>query len=420
MRGTKTATILVLVGTGSKYEEKSTSGISHFLEHLFFKGTQKRPTTLALSSELDELGAEFNAFTGKEYTGYWVKTAGEQIERSMDIVSDMLLNSRFDPREIEREKGVIIEELNMYRDNPMIYIEDIFEQCLYGDTPAGWDTLGTKNTILKFSRKDFIRYVNSQYGTDHTTLCLVGNINTKKAIASARKYFSSKAFSARGDNFREKDPVQEVQSRPQSLIHYKKTDQAHLSLGVRGFGYNHKDKAIFKILATILGGSMSSRLFINLRERAGLAYYVRTNAEVYTDVGYLTTRVGVPAGKLDQAIKIILADYRKAKRFLVGAKELRRAKDLLRGRIAIQFEASDNLANWYARQAVMADTLGRGKAGYKKTNPATPEEYIKTIDRITPEQIRRIARTIFVNKGLNFSVIGPYRDGKRFEEMIRL
>jgi predicted Zn-dependent peptidase len=189
MRGTKTATILIMVKTGSKYETRDNNGISHFLEHIFFKGTQKRPNTLALSGELDEIGGVYNAFTGKEYTGFWVKTGADKIGKAADIVSDMLLGSKFDAREIEREKGVIIEEMNMYLDNPMMRIEDVFETCLYGDQPAGWDTIGVKKNILKFKREDFLEYFHRQYDRRATFVCFAGDITGSRAFALTKNIF---------------------------------------------------------------------------------------------------------------------------------------------------------------------------------------------------------------------------------------
>ena len=421
MRGTKTITVLVIVGTGSKYEDKNISGISHFLEHMFFKGTEKRPTAMAIASELDSIGAEFNAFTGKEYTGYWVKAEATKIKIAMDVVSDMLLNSLFEQVEIDREKGVIIEELNMYQDNPIMHIEDVFEQCLYGDTPAGWDTIGTAKTINSVQRNDFIKYLNSQYNTENTTICFVGNIGkTEKAKNLVDKYFSSKIFKERGENFSEKKKVIEKQIRPAIKVHYKKTDQAHLSLGCRTHGYEYKDKIILKIISIILGGSMSSRLFINLRERNGLAYYVRTESEIYTDTGYLTTRAGVPVDKLDKAINIILDEYKKIKTELVGIDELDRIKDMILGRMAIQIESSETQANWYARQAVMWDTLKRkDKKIDLNRKISSPEEYFKLIQNIKAQDIKKVATKIFVNKGLNLALIGPFRDKSKVLKKVK-
>jgi len=421
MRGTKTATILVMVGTGSKYETRENSGISHFLEHMFFKGTKKRPNTLAISAELDSLGADFNAFTGKEYTGYWVKVDVKKLEQAVDIVSDMLLNSKFSSVEIEREKGVIIEELNMYEDNPMMHIEDVFEACLYGDCPAGWDTIGNKGTINSFKRKDFLDYLKAQYAEHNTIVCVAGNIDAK-ADKLVEKYFATDDFDKRGKNFREKDLVIERQNKPKVLTEYKKTDQAHLVLGVRSYGFSEEEKTIIKMMSIILGGSMSSRLFINLRERNGLAYYVRTGSEVYTDCGYLATQAGVPVEKLEKAIEIILSEYKKLSKTLVPEKELQRAKDLLSGKLAIQLEASDNVANWYGKQAIMAETVNRelyeGKQNLKK-EVLSADKFLKMINEISAADIRHVARDIFVNEGLNLALIGPFRDKKKFEKLLK-
>lgn len=409
MRGTKTATVLVMVGTGSKYENKNNNGISHFLEHMFFKGTKKRPNTHAITSELDKVGGEYNAFTGKEYTGYWVKVESGQIELAMDVVSDMLLNSKFSQAEINREKGVIVEEFNMYRDNPMMYIEDLFEQCLYGDTPAGWDTIGTKKNIENFQRQNFVDYLKSQYGSDNTIVCLAGDIN-ESDTALVSKYFSSFKPAKSSDKL----PVQENQILAKSLLHFKKTDQAHLSLGVRAYPYAHPDEMALKIISILLGGSMSSRLFIRLRERHGLAYYVRTGYETYTDSGYLSTQAGVPTNKLDEAIKIILVEYKRLAKEGLTAAELGKVKQCLIGRSALQFELSDNMANWYARQATMLKITG------KERGILTPEHYFKEINRVTADDIKRVARDIFVEHKLNLAVIGNFKDKKRFENILHL
>lgn len=420
MRGTKTATVLVMVGTGSKYETRKQSGLSHFLEHMFFKGTKKRPDTKIISSELDSIGAEFNAFTSKEATWYYVKSDSSKIDLAMDVVSDMLLNSKFDAREIKREKGVINEEISMKYDYPMSYAEDLFEQLLYGNTPAGWDIIGTRKSVNSFKRPDFLKYFNSQYNAKNTYVVLTGNLgNTKEAEKKIAKYFSSPQFSRRGKNFQEKPAVKEKQNQPQILLSHKKTDQVHLCLGVRTYGFAHPNRTAIKLLAIILGGSMSSRMFIELRERRGLAYYVRTQAEHYTDSGYVFTRAGVPVNRVEEAIKVILSEYRKVKRNLVPVSELKRNKDLLHGRVALQLEASDNQADWYARQAVMAGTLNRNdpKYQYKITSP---EGYLKKINKVTVAKIRTIARSIFVNSGLNLAMIGPFKDKKRFEKLLKI
>ena len=396
-----TATALVMVKTGSKYENRKNNGISHFLEHLFFKGTTNRPDTLSLSSELDALGGEYNAFTAKEFTGYWVKVAAPKLKNALDIVSDMLLNSLFDPAGIEREKGVIIEELNMYEDNPMMHVEDVFEACLYGDTPAGWETIGTKENIKRFQRDDFIDYFKSQYGAASICVVLAGGLKEADKKAAEKMFSTFKAT-----KWQNKVPVKESQSSPRVKVVYKKNDQVNMSLGVRAYPIDHSEELKVRLLSLILGGSMSSRLFTSLREQNGLAYYVRTSTEFYSDSGYLTTQAGVPIDRSEEAVKIILEEYRRIKEEPVGAAELKRAKDLLQGKMFLQMEATDNLANWYARQAVL------------RKNFLTPADFLARIKKITPADLQAAAQKIFVNRGLNLALIGAVKEEK-FKKILK-
>ncbi len=409
MSGTQTATVLVIIGTGSKFETKNTNGISHFLEHMFFKGTTKRPSTLSLAAELDKVGGEYNAFTGKEYTGYWVKVEASQLNLALDVLADMMLNSKIEAAEIEREKGVIIEELNMYLDNPLLYIEDLFEQCLYGDSPAGWDTIGNKTNILKFKRQNIINYWRSQYSSNNAIICLAGKFQPRE-IELTKRYFAKMNRS----NIKDKLNVREEQSRPKLQLHYKKTDQAHLSLGVRAFAFGHKDEMTLKIISAILGGSMSSRLFINLRERHSLAYYVRTNCETYSDSGYVTTRAGVPIDKVNQASAIILAEYKKIALAKVKAEELDKVKQLIIGRTALELESSDDIASWYTRQAMLFHEQKR------VAKILTPDDYYRAIRCVEIKDVIRVAKEIFVNSKLNLAVIGPYRNENKFVKILKI
>ncbi len=407
LAGTQAATVLVMVGTGSRYENKFDNGVSHFLEHMFFKGTRKRPSTLAISSQLDAVGASFNAFTSKEYTGYWIKISADKIELAFDMVSDMLLNSLFKAKEIERERGVILEELNMYKDNPLYYLEDLFEACLYGNNPAGWDVIGTEKTIKSITRQMILNYYQTQYGAQNTFVCVAGGVNKKSVQQLTQKYLQK----FKPTNPRPKYIVGQKQTKPQLKIQFKKTDQAHLALGVRAYQLGHKFEFSLRVLAALLGGSMSSRLFINLREKQGLAYYVRTAAEFYTDSGYLLTRAGVGVNSLEKAIKIILTEYKKLSKNLVGRKELKRVKDLICGRTILHFEASDNLAQWYGQQAVRRSEIGQPLLDVN--------QYLDKIRSVTASQIRRTAQEIFTNRNLNLAIIGPYK-GEDKEKIGRL
>jgi predicted Zn-dependent peptidase len=403
IQGTKTITILALFKTGSKYENRDNNGISHFLEHMFFKGTINRPSTLDIAGELDSIGGEYNAFTGKEYTGYLIKVASGKIEIALDVIADILKNSKFESEEIERERGVIIEEINMYHDNPMMYIDDIFEQCLYGDTPAGWEISGPKENIRKFQRKDFQDYFNSQYGANNALVCAAGALpeNMEELL---EKYFND----LRQADHCDKDKVIEEQTTPRVKLHKKDTDQANLSLGVRTYPAGGKNEAVLKLMSVILGGSMSSRLFTQLRERQGLAYYVRTQAEAYSDSGYLTTGAGVPAGEEGRAISTILKEYKRLKEEKVGDKELQRNKDMIRGRTTIRLEASDNVAEWFADSWVLRDKV------------LTPEEFLSKIEETTAEDIQELAQKIFTPNKLNLAVIGPFEEEEGFKKYLEL
>ena len=417
VKGTKTVTILVTVGTGAKYEDRRLNGISHFLEHMFFKGTKKRPTPFAVASGADAIGGEFNAFTSKESTSYYMKVDAAKTEQAVEMLADMLTNSLFNAAELEREKGVIMEEINMYYDNPMMHIEDVFEDLMYGDTPAGWSTAGKKEVVAKFTRKDFVDYYSSQYQLKNTLVIAAGDINSK-TTKLIEKYFTDFSRSHNFGVFKEKERVALKQHQPRLKMEFKQTDQAHLSLGVHSYPYGHKKEAALKILGIILGGSMSARLFMELREKRGLAYYVRTESEPYSDCGYLTSRAGVPVARTEEAIKVILDEYGKLKKALVPKDELQRVKDMIRGKITIQLEASDDVANWYSRQAVL--DLTQARAGAKGAGIETPEQFFREIDKVTPAEIRAVAREIFVPENLNLAIIGPFKDENSFRKLLIL
>lgn len=386
----KSATVLVMFKTGSKYENRQNSGLSHFLEHMFFKGTKNRPTTRDLSGELDSIGAEFNAFTGKEYTGYYIKSQKAKFNVALDVLSDMLINSKFEQTEIDRERGVIIEELNMYEDNPLMYIEDVFESCLYGDTPAGWDTIGFKENILNLNRQDFLDYYDSQYGANGSAVFVAGDFSDDKIKKELEKKFGE----FKKNKYKNKIKVVETQKIPSVKIKNKKTDQITLSLGFRAFPSNHKDEKVLKLLSIILGGSMSSRLFIELRERRGLAYYVRSNVELYSDCGYISVQAGIPKDKLNESVKVILNEYKKLKKELVGKEELQKAKDLFAGKLIVNMEGTDDFTSWYGHQFPFSKKF------------LSPDEALKKIKKVSSQDIRRVANNLFVNKSLNLAVIG--------------
>ena len=407
----QTFTILVIVATGSKFETAQEKGVSHFLEHMFFKGTTKRPTTLAISSELDAIGGEYNAFTSKESTAFYVKCVANQAEVALDVLSDMLLNSLFASEEIDKERGVIIEEINMYEDNPLMHLSDVFERVLYGDTPAGWDTAGSKETVNSLKRENLIDYWQTHYGHSRAIICLAGNLSPD-VDTLVNKYFSQWPTTF---NFRDKLPVINQQTEPQLLVENKTTDQVHLALGVPAFPYGHPAELPTKLLAAILGGTMSSRLFLEIRERRGLAYYVRTEAETYTDSGYLVTEAGVKKESLPLAISMILQEYKKLTTELVEEGELNRVKKFLSGRLILGLEGSDDLARWYGYQQALR--LGQGK---NQATLDTPQDYLTKLNSVSATDIREVARQIFVDKGLNLAIIGPVANQNKLVSLLTL
>ncbi len=399
----QSVTILVLVGAGSKYESKEISGISHFLEHLYFKGTKKRPSLLAVSETLDKIGGSYNAFTGEDYTGYFAKVAFSHFEIALDWVSDIYLNSLLPEKEIEKEKGVVTEEINMIFDNPMSHLHLLWSELLYGDQPAGWPIIGTKESVGKITRPDLLNYRQKNYMAENTVICLAGNINQKEALNKIKKYFSKINTSS---SF-QKPKVLEKQEKPEVILYHKKTDQTHFSLGVRTFNLFHPQKDVLRILEIILGGMMSSRLFIELRDKLGIAYYVSTYSETNPDTGYLTTRAGVDNKKIKEGIKTILKEYQKISQKKVSFQELKKAKDYLKGNISLGLETSDSQAIFYTGQELLEKRI------------LTPKEIFKKIDKVSQNDIIKVAGDIFKPEKLNLALIGHFKDKTIFQRLLK-
>ena len=401
MPAAKSVAVMVMVAAGSRYETKSTSGIAHFAEHMFFKGTEKRPTAKDISAEVDGIGGEFNAFTGKEYTGYYIKCAAEHRELALDVLADQLLSSRFDPDEIELEKGVIIEELNMYVDTPRDHVDSVYDQLLFGDQPLGWDIIGTKDTIRAAERDTFLSYLDAWYAPRRLVVGAGGAVDDG-FVAEVERHFGHLADRSTGDAL----PVEVLQTEARVRLATRDSDQAHLRLGVRGIQTTSPDRYAMQVLTAILGGGMSSRLFTEVRERLGLAYYVFCHHQSYEDTGTLFSQSGVDIKRIDLAVQTILREFGKLVREPVDEVELRRTKNYLKGRMVLQLEDPRGLLSFGLRREVLEDRL------------AEPEEVLEGVEAVTAADIRRLAGEVIRDDGLNFGVVGPFDDDAHFLELM--
>lgn len=404
MKNTETVTVVVMVGVGSRYETGKEAGLSHFIEHMMFKGTKKRPTTLDISETLDSIGGEFNAYTSVDKTMYYAKVDAKHIGTALDVVSDIYLNSKIEEEEIEREKGTILQELNMYEDTPTIDVEVVLGNLLYKNNPLGRNIIGFKKTIASFKRRDFVDYIDRFYVANDTVVCIAGNFDEKKVLNLVKQYFSGMK---KGVKPKYKKVV-EVQKKPELKIKSKKTDQTHFIISSRAYNQNHKDRFALSLLSVILGGNMSSRLFIEVRERRGLAYYVRTSIGSFEDCGYLETQTGVNHDKLELAIQTILSEYKKIAIEKVSKKELQNAKDYIKGKSVMGFESSDEVAMFFVDQEI------------RKKKIMTLQEIFKKIDKVNEGDILRVAKDVFRNKKLNLAIIGPHKDNKKISKILKI
>ncbi|OGY84567.1 MAG: hypothetical protein A3F54_05675 [Candidatus Kerfeldbacteria bacterium RIFCSPHIGHO2_12_FULL_48_17] len=403
LHDTKVVTVLIMFKVGSRYEAKNINGVSHFLEHLFFKGTKNRPTTLEISQTLDSVGADYNAFTSKEWTGYYIKLEHQKLELALDMLSDMLFNSLFEPKEIERERGVIIEEINMYEDNPMATVEERLERLLYGNNPLGRAIAGPKPTIKKITRQQILKYRQSHYHAGNTVIAVAGKLNAQ-STGLIKKYFGGNKFKKQQEQAYEKVSVK--QSAPQLNLKYKKTEQSHLAFGWAAYPIGHEKLEALQLASVILGGNMSSRLFISIRERKGLCYLIRSSITPYQDIGNLVIQAGIDKKRIKPAIEAILKEVDLLRDKGVSEEELRKAKDFMKGKLVLQLEDSEEIANWLVQRIL-----------FNEKN-LTPEEKIKRLEKITTQDILRVANEVFRPDTMNLAIIGPFREHAEFKKLL--
>ena len=392
----------IMLAAGSRYENDRNRGIAHFAEHMFFKGTERRPTARDLSMEVDKIGGEFNAFTSKEYTGYYIRCAGEQRDTALDVLVDMLRNSKFDADEVEREKGVIIEEMNMYVDTPRDYVSSLYEELVFGSNPLGWETLGTKETIRDATRETFLDYLGQWYTPQRTVIGVAGMVGD-----DLLPRLEGLLGDLSGNGSGSPAPAEVVRTQePVVRIHRKDSDQANVCLGVPSYPLNHPDRYALQLLGTVLGTGMSSRLFLEVREQRGLAYYVYALNSSFTDAGTLFSQAGVDLQRAEEAVGVIATEFRKLAEEAVPAEELEKARSLAKGRFVLQTESPNGLALFGLRREVL-----EGRA-------AEPTEVLAGLDAVTAEDVLRVAQDVIGGQGMRLAVIGPFDDAAKFEALL--
>lgn len=402
MKDTHAITCMVLVEAGSNYERKEINGLSHFLEHMCFKGTEKRKNALIISSELDAIGAQYNAFTSNEYTGYYAKAHARHASKIIDVVSDIYVSQLFDPAEIEKEKGVIIEEINMYEDMPQYQVWSVLKKALYGDQPAGWDILGPKEVIQSLTREHFISYVQEKYIGKSTCVVVAGAIPEDDSI----KHLIEKAFIGLSqDEKKDKEPVREVQHEPVVAIKKRDTDQSHLILALRTFNEYDEKNYPLKVLNAVLGKGMSSRLFNKLRDQMGVCYYVRSEVDTYSDHGYVAISTGVDTRRLEEVVTVLTAELR-ALTLPISSEEIEKAKEYLIGQMYLNLETSDTYADHYGFQEIYHKPL------------RSPEEIEQKIRSVTAEDLQRVAKEIVKKEHITLALVSPYEDEQKLKDIL--
>jgi predicted Zn-dependent peptidase len=392
LEDTKALTTMVMYPVGSRYEAEKLRGVSHFIEHLMFKGTKKRKNTLALTREIDRLGAEYNAFTSKEYTGYYIKSDARYAKVSFDILSDMLFNSKFDAKEMEREKTVICEEIKMYNDNPLMNIDNIFEEVMFAG-PLGADIAGTCDHVMRYKRSDVLDYFKKYYQPKRMTIVVAGAVDDK-VRGLIEQYFGAQKNSGSISQSFTPGKFGSAKKKDRIVVQRKDTEQSQLMLGFPAFGYGDDRNATVSVMNTILGGSMSSRLFIRIRERMGLAYMVRSGADQFRDTGYVYVRAGLDTANINKAIAAITKEIEKLKEKGVTKGELKDAKTHIMGGLTLAMEDSSFLAGYYAKQQLFYDEI------------KTPEEKYAAIEAVTQDDILKVANQIYKMNQMRVAVIG--------------
>jgi predicted Zn-dependent peptidase len=395
----------IFIGAGSRYESAEQAGISHFVEHLLFKGTKQRPTAKEISEAIEGIGGVLNGGTDKEMTVYWTKVVRPHFRIGLDVLADMIRASKFDPVEVEKERQVIIEEINMSMDSPQQRVNMLIDQVIWLDQALGREVAGSKETVSALTTQALRSYWGGQYTPKNTVVSVAGDISHDETVA----YISSISDDWAGDMMPASwIPVRDGQDDPRLLMEFRETEQAHLCLALRGVSNSDPDRFAFDILNIVLGEGMSSRLFQELRERRGLAYDVHSYGSHFLDSGSLTIYAGVEPKNIEAAIRVILDELSRFKAENVPEQELAKAREMGKGRLMLRMEDTRNVSGWLGGQELLTGEI------------KTVDEVVSIVDAITRDDIRRVAQRLFHSAGLSLAVVGPVSDDGRLHQLLTL
>jgi predicted Zn-dependent peptidase len=399
---TTTTTVLVLVEAGSKYETKKENGISHFLEHMCFKGTTNRPNVKDIPLELDVLGAQYNAFTGQEYTGYYAKGRAADTTKLISVVSDLFVNPILPKEEIEKEKGVICDEINMYEDMPQHKVYYTLLELLYGDQAAGRTIAGSKDNVRSFTKAQIVTYRNKHYTLGATLVVVAGNIDTKKVEQQVTKEFKA----ATKGKARILPRLVQKQTQPEIKIEYKKTDQTHILIGFRSEKDGHKDNIAISFLSGVLGLGMSSRLFTEVRDKMGVGYYVGAHNDTSKDSGIFVLSAGVAPERATEVVTALLSECKRLMTEPVSKDEMQKVINMRLSGMAMGLESTNAVANFYGEQAIVREKI------------ETPESIKKKLESVTSEEVMKVAKKLFTKSNINLAIVGPHKNTKDFSKIL--
>lgn len=400
--GTQAASIAIYIGTGSRYESRRLSGVSHYIEHMLFKGTRRRPDAMMISEAIEGAGGRTNAFTGKETTCYVAKVPFEKFTLALDVLADMLNESVFDPDEFERERKVIQEEIKRSQDSPAAWAGELLIQAVYGDQPMGWDIAGTVETVGAITREEVLDYMRAWYAPNNMVVAAAGNIHTDEVAALCERYFGDHPAAELGGYA----PIGPRVGADPVIVETRQITQANLGIGLRSFSRHDPDRWALATMSNILGRGMSSRLFKEVRERRGLAYSVGCGASRYHDTGLFAAHAGVSGENVVAATQVIMDEFRKMAEGGATPEEMEKVREYSAGDFRLGLEDSMSVARWIGDHLLLLNEM------------PDVEKTVARIRAVTADEVQAVAARLFGPGGFCIAVTGPQDDTLRLQELV--